>query len=82
MIPKMYTIPECAEFLQCPEDYLRAKLRDGTFAGVKIAGRWRMTEDQICAAIEASSTTVRPTDGVPPSGISRRSRASRRRRAV
>ena len=73
-----YPIAECAEYLQCSEDWLRAKLRDHTFAGIKIAGRWRMRESQLEAALESMSTQVRPEIPVPPSGVSRRSRLHRR----
>lgn len=66
--------PGCCKCL----NYLRSKLRDGTFAWVKIAGRWRMTEEQILAAIETCGTAVRPPAPIPPSGLSRRSRAFRR----
>lgn len=76
-VPKMYPIAEAAALLYVSEDYLRARLRDRTFAGVKLAGRWRMTEDQIRAAIEAASTTARPAETPSPSGLSKRSRYRR-----
>ena len=47
MLEPHYAITECAEYLECSEDWLRARLRDHTFAGVKVAGRWRMRESQL-----------------------------------
>lgn len=73
-----YPLCECADYLQCSEDWLRQKLRDKTFAGMKVAGRWHMRESQLIAAMEAMSTEVRPESPVPPSGVSRRSRFHRR----
>lgn len=77
-IPTMFALAEAARLLGVSEEWLRTKLRDRTFAGVKIAGRWRMTEDQIRAVIDASSTTVRVEEPIPSSGLSRRSRTHRR----
>lgn len=73
-----YSVKEASEYLQCSPDWLRQKLRDRTFAGMKSAGRWRMRESQLIAAMEAMSTEVRPESPVPPSGVSRRSRFHRR----
>lgn len=73
-----YPITDCAEYLECSEDWLRAKLRDHTFAGVKIAGRWRMRESQLQAALDAMSTDARLPDPPSPTGLSRRSRFHRR----
>lgn len=78
MIPPIYSLSESAEFLGVSESYLRSKLRDYTFAGLKRAGRWGMTEAQIEAAIEAMSTEARPQDRPSPSGLSRNSRFRRR----
>jgi hypothetical protein len=58
--------------------YLRSKLRDHTFAGMKRAGRWAMTEPQIEAAIETMSLDARPPDPPSPSGLSKHSRFGRR----
>lgn len=58
-IPRIYTLAEAAELLRVSQDYLRARCRDRTFAAMKLANRWSMTEQQLLAAIEASSTTVR-----------------------
>jgi hypothetical protein len=78
VIPPLYPLSEAAELLGVSEEWLRAKLRDRTFAGLKRAGRWAMTEGQIEAAIESMSHEARPTPAPSPSGLSRRSRFHRR----
>lgn len=78
MIPPIYPLSEAAELLGVSEAYLRSKLRDHTFAGLKRAGRWAMTEPQLEAAIEAMSTEARPAPETSPSGLSRKSRFRRR----
>lgn len=77
MIPPIYTLVEAAELIGVSEEWLRSKLRDHTFAGLKRAGRWAMTENQIEAAIETMSTDVRAA--VPPLPSGRVGRARRRR---
>lgn len=77
MIPIIYDLAEAASALGLSESYLRAKLRDRTFAGMKRAGRWAMTEAQIEAAIESICIEARPADPPSPSGISRQSRYRR-----
>jgi len=77
-IPTLYPLVEAAPLLRISDDYLRSKLRDRTFAGVKIAGRWYMTEEQIEAAITSQSTEARPPAPVSPAGLSSRSRFRRR----
>ena len=74
MIPIIYDLAEAAHILGFSESYLRSKLRDRTFAGMKRAGRWAMTEAQIEAAIEAMCIDARPMDPPSPSGLSRHSR--------
>lgn len=78
MIPIIYDLTEAAHILGFSESYLRSKLRDRTFAGMKRAGRWAMTEAQIEAAIESMCIDARPPDPPSPSGLSRHSRLSRR----
>lgn len=73
-----YSLTECAEYLGCSETWLRSKLRDHTFGGVKIANRWRMRESQLEAAVEVMSTEPREPQPVSPTGLSRRSRFRRR----
>jgi hypothetical protein len=60
MIPIIYDLAEAASILGFSESYLRAKLRDRTFAGMKRAGRWEMIEAQIKAAIESMCIDARP----------------------
>jgi hypothetical protein len=69
MIPIIYDLAEAARILGFSESYLRSKLRDRTFAGMKRAGRWAMTEAQIEAAIESMSIDARPPDTPSPSGL-------------
>ena len=64
MIPAIYDLAEAAKILGVSRSYLRSELRDHTFAGMKRAGRWAMTEPQIEAAIEAMSIDASPAD--PP----------------
>jgi hypothetical protein len=76
MIPIIYDLAEAARILGFSEPYLRSKLRDRTFAGMKRAGRWAMTE----AAIESMCIDARPADPPSPSGLSKHSRYGRRLR--
>ena len=62
MIPIIYDLAEAARILGFSESYLRSKLRDRTFAGMKRAGRWAMTEAQIEEAIESMCIEARPPD--------------------
>jgi hypothetical protein len=78
MIPVIYGIAEAARLLGFSESYLRSKLRDRTFAGMKRAGRWAMTEAQIEAAIASMCIDARPPDPPSPSGLARSSRYRRR----
>ena len=64
MVPAIYDLAEAAKILGVSRSYLRSELRDHTFAGMKRAGRWAMTEPQIEAAIEAMSIDASPAD--PP----------------
>ena len=81
MIPIIYDLAEAARVLGLSESYLRAKLRDRTFAGMKRAGRWAMTEAQIEAAIESMCIEARPADPPSPSGLSKNSRLARHLRS-
>lgn len=78
MIPTIYDLADAARILGVSESYLRARLRDRSFSGMKRAGRWAMTEPQIEAAIESMCITARPADPPSPSGLSRHSRYARR----
>jgi hypothetical protein len=78
MIPIIYDLAEAARILGFSESYLRAKLRDRTFAGMKRAGSWAMTEAQIEAAIESMCIDPRAADPPRPSGLSKHSRFAKR----
>ena len=82
MIGPIYSLAEAAEQLGVSEAWLRSKLRDYTFAGMKRAGRWAMTEAQLEAAVEAMSTEARPAPEPSPTGLSSRSRFRRRIKAA
>ena len=43
VVPKIHYLPEAAALLRVSRGHLRSKLRDGTFAGLKLAGKWAMT---------------------------------------
>lgn len=79
-IPIIYPLTEAAEVIGVSPEYLRSKLRDHTFAGMKRAGRWAMTESQVEAAIESMCTDARAVD-VSPAGLPPNSRFRRRVRA-
>jgi hypothetical protein len=79
-IPIIYDLAEAARILGFSESYLRSKLRDRTFAGMKRAGRWAMTEAQIEVAIESMCIDARPVETSSPSGLSRHSRLRQRLR--
>lgn len=78
MIPPLYSLSESAEMLGVSDEWLRCRLRDYTFAGCKVAGRWRMTEEQLEAAIEAMSTEARQPVQPSPAGLARNSQFRRR----
>lgn len=78
MVPPIYSLTEAAELIGVSDEWLRSKLRDHTFAGMKRAGRWAMTEGQIEAAVEAMSTEARPLVRPNPTGVSPRSRTARK----
>jgi hypothetical protein len=61
----LYEVEQIAEIMRCSEDYARAQLRERVWPGVKIAGRWHMTEQQIIDAIGSQSTEA-TTTSLPP----------------
>lgn len=67
-LPPIYSCSQAAELIGVSEEWLRCRLRDHTFAGLKRANRWAMTEGQIEAAIEAMSTEARQIVAPNPSG--------------
>lgn len=77
-IPPLYNLSEAAELLGVSTEWLRTRLYDHTFAGCKVAGRWRMTEAQIAAAIETMSTEARELVRPSPAGLARGSKFRRR----
>lgn len=77
MIPPIYSLPEAAETLDVSDEWLRSKLRDHTFPGLKKAGRWAMTEDDILEAIRLMSHQARQ-DVPSPAGLVKGSRFRRR----
>ncbi len=77
-VPVLYEVEQIAEIMHCSEDYARAQLRERAWAGLKIAGRWHMTEQQIIDAIGAQSTEARePLPAVNPVPRVRRRRVAR-----
>lgn len=53
-------------------EWVVRRLRLGTFSGYKAGRQWRMTEDDIAAAIEALRPQIVPS--VPVGGLTRTSR--------
>ena len=80
--PKIYWLEQVSGMLGgISESYLRSQLRSRKFSGVKIAGRWAMTEAQIVAAIQALTSEARPADAPSAAGLSKHSRLRGRLRA-
>ncbi|OBE98993.1 hypothetical protein [Mycobacterium sp. 852002-10029_SCH5224772] len=71
-IPRIYTLAEAAALLRVPRDWLRTRLANGTYAGLRRSNRWAMTEQQIMAAIESMTVPVREPETYP-GGVTRRS---------
>jgi hypothetical protein len=64
-IPRIYTLAEAAAALRVADDWLRTRLANGTFAGLKRGNRWAMTEQQIMAAIESMTVPAREPESYP-----------------
>jgi hypothetical protein len=77
-LPRLFTLAEAAHRLRVSAPFLRARLRDRTFGGVKMAGRWLMTVDQIDEAIATMTSRARATDTPSPAGLPKNSRLRRR----
>jgi excisionase family DNA binding protein len=43
-IPKLYTIKELAEIIKVTERTLHSYVKNGRLKGVKIGGKWKVTE--------------------------------------
>lgn len=79
VVPKIFWLQQVSEMFMAgvSESYLRAKLRSRVFSGVKIAGRWAMTESQIAAAIQTLTSEARPVDPPSAAGLSKHSKLRR-----
>lgn len=77
-LPRIYTLMEAATFLRVPRDWLRTRLAQGTYAGLRRGNRWAMTEPQILAVIESMTVPAREPETYP-GGITRRSWLLRQR---
>jgi hypothetical protein len=78
-IPHIYTLREAANALRVPGEWLRTRLADGTFAGLRRGSRWAMTEHQITAVIESMTVPAHESESYP-GGLSRRSWLYQQRR--
>jgi hypothetical protein len=78
-IPHIYTLAEAAKALRVPGDWLRTRLANGTFAGLRRGNRWAMTEHQIMAVIDSMTVPAREPESYPGC-IRRRSWLYRQRR--
>jgi len=78
-IPHIYTLREAANALRVPGEWLRTRLANGTFAGLRRGSRWAMTEQQIMAVIESMTVPAREPESYP-GGLSRRSWLHHQRR--
>lgn len=61
-----HSLPDAAARIPCSVDWLRRQLADRRFVGRKVAGRWRLTDDDIAAIIDACATGARPAAGAAP----------------
>lgn len=55
MKPILYNIRTSAELLGCSERWLREQLYSRKFPGRMIAGRWRLSQEDLDAIIEMSA---------------------------
>ncbi|KLO31611.1 hypothetical protein ABW16_01940 [Mycolicibacter heraklionensis] len=78
MPPEIYTVDEAAKILNVSGTWLRQQLRARRFTALKIAGRWRMTGEQINEALAQMTSTALPPAPASPSGLVRNSRFRRR----
>ncbi|MEB3062474.1 helix-turn-helix domain-containing protein [[Mycobacterium] zoologicum] len=76
--PELFTAEQAAAHLHVSGTWLRQQLRARHFSGVKIAGRWYMTGDQITEAIAFMTSPALPPEPVSPAGLARNSRFRRR----
>lgn len=76
--PELFTAEQAAAHLHVSGTWLRQQLRARRFTGVKIAGRWYMTGEQITDAITSLTSTALPPEPVSPAGLARNSRFRRR----
>ncbi|MEV5360993.1 hypothetical protein AB0K45_11805 [Micrococcus luteus] len=85
-IPRIYTLAEAADVLRVTPGWLRTKLKDRRFEGLKRGGRWAMTEPQILQAIEQMTTRRRIPDHLNselnPMGLTPKSFAYHRARQI
>lgn len=77
-LPNLLPVEELSPIFKSSENYVRARLRERDWPGVKIAGRWYMTEEQVQQTIEKLSTTVRQPPPPSPAGLVQNSRFRRR----
>ncbi|MEV6555924.1 helix-turn-helix domain-containing protein [Nocardia sp. NPDC051756] len=73
MTPRLYTTAEAAERLQRSEDWYVKQLRARKLPGRKAGRFWRVSDDDIQAAIDSMAVPV-ITPEADPSGLSSRSR--------
>ncbi|MCK0174769.1 helix-turn-helix domain-containing protein [Mycolicibacterium sp. F2034L] len=59
MTARTHSLAEAAELIGCTERWLADQLRARRFPARKINARWRMTDEDIAAAIEACKQPAR-----------------------
>jgi hypothetical protein len=55
-----HSLGDAAARIPCSVVWLRRQLAAGRFTGRKIAGQWRLTDDDIAAIVDACATGARP----------------------
>lgn len=77
---RLYTVEEAAQILRVTERWLAGRLRARELPGHKVGRNWRMTHEDIEAAVE--SMAMPAVAAVPdPHGLTRTSRRRANRRA-
>jgi hypothetical protein len=57
----LHDVPDSAAILNCRERWLLMQLRSGRFPGHKVQRQWRMSDDDIAAAVDLCAVTTEQT---------------------
>ena len=62
MIQKLYSLNEVEKITGVKVRTLRVRLKEGTLKACKLSGKWRVTEDDLKAFIQAAPTNIPTTE--------------------